>query len=228
MATPLLNLPTLFQPLAAAPYQLQPLPVGSNAGLVGYVGLYFLPVEQLLAEPVTDGAVITGNLAISGGWVELKVTQNTIKFDESPKSSRGLTTYTTKVSAIRAQTGDEGAVLAAMAGRRCVVMLREASGRLRLVGGRESFLLFRAGAEGSNPAARAGLDLTFTGELTRPAVAYSGTLPLLGGGTLSGAVPVAGTGSVQIFNRRGELVATVAAGKRITIKSGFRVALQIQ
>jgi hypothetical protein len=221
---------SIVQPLAAAPYQLQSLPAGASAGLVGYAALYYLPVEALLTDPLSDGTQITDDLALApgAGWYELKVTPNTIKFDETPKLTRGVTTYTTKVAATRAQTGDEGAALLALEGRRCLVMLREHSGRLRLVGSRESFLVFRAGSEASSPAARAGLDLQFTNELSRPAVYYAGSLPLASGGTVRGAGSGAGTGSVQVFNRKGELVATVAAGKAITILSGFRVALQIK
>jgi len=124
-------------------------------------------------------------------------------------------------------TGEEGAVLLSMEGRRCVVMLREASGRLRLVGSRESFLMFRSGSEGGTPATRSGIGLHFAGELTRPAVYYSGMLRLAGSGLVSG-IPLTGAGTVEVRNRRGELVATVRAGQTITIKSGFRVALQIQ
>ncbi|WP_022821890.1 hypothetical protein [Hymenobacter norwichensis] len=217
--------------LAAAPYQLQSLPAGSSGGVVGYAALYFLPVESLLADPLSDGSRITGNLALApgAGWYELKVTQNTIKFDETPKQTRGVTTYTTKVAATRAQNGDEGAALLALEGRRCLVMLREHSGRLRLVGSRESFLVFRSGSEASNPGARAGLDFQFSNELTRPAVYYAGAMPVMGGSTISGAAPVAGApaGFVQVLNYKGELIATVPAGKQLVLTSGFHITLRV-
>ncbi|WP_139252257.1 hypothetical protein [Hymenobacter psychrotolerans] len=219
------------QVLAPTPFTPQPLPAATAGGLVGFLNLYCLPVEYLLADPATDGSTILGNLQLAPntGWYELKVTQNTIKFDETPKAARGVTTYATKVNATRAQNGDEGAAIWALQGRRCLVMLRDMAGRLRLVGSRESFLVFRSGSEGSSPSARAGIDLQFTGELSRPAVYYAGALPLVGGGVLSGSTGAAtGTGSVTVKNRKGELMATVQAGQTIIIKSGFRVALQIQ
>ncbi|MCA8831949.1 hypothetical protein [Hymenobacter pini] len=218
---------------APAPFTPRPLASPAGTDLAGYTGLFWLPVEDLLADPVMNGSVITKSLALRPGaaWLPLRVTQATIKFDEAPKQLKGATAYTTKVSALRALGADELAVVETMDNRRCLVMLREASGRLRLVGSRESFLTFRAGSEGSNPSSRAGLDLTFSGELMQRAQYYQGAFPV---DTDTGAVDAApgagagaGGGTVEIRNRKGVLIARVEAGKTVTISSGFRVALTI-
>ncbi|GAB3233156.1 hypothetical protein GCM10027346_20920 [Hymenobacter seoulensis] len=178
----------------------------------------------MLEDPETDGSDILDDLRLREGatWFPLRVTQNTIKFDETPKPTKGVTTYTTKVTATRALAGQEIVVLETMDNRRAVVMLQEASGRLRLVGGRESFLTFRSGSEGSNPGARAGIDLNFSGELTRRALYYRGAFPVASAPGEGGD-----SGTVEIRNRKGELMARVAAGKTVIISSGFRVVLRV-
>lgn len=205
----------------------QPLGAG---GLVGFASLFYLPVEDLLADPVVVGGLVTTlRLRPGAGWLEWKASQGTIKFDESPKPDRTGTAYSTKITLLRSlSSAQELAALRSLNRRRFVVLLKEHSGRLRLVGSREAFLTFQAGTEGSNPAARAGIDGQFSGVMPERAVYYTGVVPV---GTVAlppvgRDAPAVGTGTVQVRNHKGQLVAEVPAGTTITIRSGFRVALR--
>ncbi|OUJ70179.1 hypothetical protein [Hymenobacter crusticola] len=204
-------------------------PVSSD--LVGYTALYALAVEEVLADPVVAQGQVIGDLELreGAGWHELKVTPGSIKFSEPPKANgRHGTIYPTKVTAQRGHPNAQTLyALDTMERRRYLVSVRDTSGRLRLIGNRQQYLTFAAGTEGSSPSARAGVDLSFTGDTLMRAPYYLGSFPLTSGGYVpvpSGPI----TGSVELRTAGGRLLATVPAGKRIVLRSGFKLSYEIE
>jgi hypothetical protein len=214
--------------LAISP-DLPALTQAPNQGLVGFVGAYYLPQEDLTAEPVFQDGAIVGNLALAtgAGWRALPLTQHTLKLDEQSKVDRTGTRYQVRVSAQRPQPDPLVlAVLASLDRRKLLLLLIEANGGRRLVGSSEEYVQLQAGTEGQHPGTRAGVELRFEGETTRRAPYYAGAVPVLSGGGLP--TPLPGAGYVRLFNRRGQLLATVPAGHDIIITSGFRFSFLIK
>ncbi|MGI4760572.1 MAG: hypothetical protein ACRYF0_07700 [Janthinobacterium lividum] len=206
---------------------LPPLSQAPNPGLAGYVAAYYLPQADLAADLVlaSPGLVAADLQLLPGaGWRALPHTQGTLKFEETPKLERGVTTYQVRATAQRPQASP--AVLAALASldrRPLLLLLVEATGGRRLVGSREEYVLLSTTGEGQNPATRAGVELRFEGAAARRAPYYTGAVPVLSGPALA---PPAGTGGyVEIRDRKGLLMARVAAGTTVTITSAFKVTL---
>lgn len=201
-----------------------------NPGLVGFVAAYYLPQEDLLQEPLVVAGAITADLVLAAGagWHALPYTQGTLKLDEQPTSGRGGTTYQVRVTAQRPQP-DPGvlAVLESLDRRQLLLLLVETNGGRRLIGSREEFVQLLTSTEGQNPATKAGVELRLEGTTTRRAPYYTGALPVLGGTSLPPA-PVGTGGYVDIRDAKGKLMARVAAGKTVTILSGFKVVLSIK
>ena len=200
-----------------------------NAGLAGYVAAYYLPQADLLEPPrLASPGLISQDLVLLGGagWRALPYTPNTLKFEETPKPERGITSYQLRVSAQRPQPTP--AVLSALASldrRPLLLLLVEASGGRRLLGSLEEYLLLVTTGEGQNPATKSGLELRFEGAATTRAPYYEGAVPVLGRGPLAPVVSPTSGGYVSIVNKKGELMARVPAGTTVTITSSFKVKL---
>ncbi len=214
--------------MATSP-ELPALRQAPNPGLVGYVGLYYLPQADLLADPVlaSPGLVAADLQLLPGaGWRALPCTPNTLKLEETPKVERGVTTYQVRVSAQRPQPSPE--VLASVASldrRPLLLLLVEANGGRRLLGSKEEYLLLSTSGEGQHPGTRAGLELRFEGAATRRAPYYQGAVPVLSGPALP--PPDSGGGYVEIRDKRGNLLARVPAGHTVRIASSFKVVLEV-
>ena len=197
-----------------------------NLGLVGFVAAYYLPQEDLAAELVVEAGAVVGDLVLApgAGWRALPYTQSTLKLDEQPKADRGGTSYQVRVSAQRPQP-DAGvlAVLASLDRRKLLLLLVEANGGRRLIGSREEYVQLLAGTEGQHPGTRAGVELRFEGAATQRAPYYTGAVPVLSGPPL--APPAGSGGYVEIRDRKGTLMARVAAGTTVTVTSSFKVTL---
>ena len=206
---------------------LPPLSQAPNPGLVGYVAAYYLPQEDLLAEPqLVAGAVATDLLLAPGaGWRRLPYTPHTLKLDEQGKTTRDGTQYQVRVTAQRPQPSP--GVLDAVASldrRKLLLLLQEAGGGRRLIGSREEYVQLLTSGEGQSPASKAGLELRFEGSTTRLAPYYTGAVPVLDGAALT--PPAAGGGGyVEIVDRKGKLMARVPAGTTVTVSSQFKVVL---
>lgn len=206
---------------------LPPLNQAPNLNLVGFVAAYYLPQEDLAAEPLVANGAVVGELVLvdGAGWRKLPYTPNTLKLEETPKTERGVTTYQLRVTAQRPQP-DPGvlAALEALDRRKLLLLLVEAGGGRRLLGTTEEYVQLVTTTEGQNPATRAGVELRLEGEATHRAPYYPGGAPLLGGGTV---VPPGGSavGYVEIRDRKGNLMARVVAGTIVTITSSFKVKL---
>lgn len=207
---------------------LPPISQAPNLDLVGYVAAYYLPQADLLSDPVlaSPGLVATDlELAPGAGWRALPYTPNTLKLEETPKLERGVTTYQVRVSAQRPQANDS--ILTALASldrRPLLLLLVEATGRRRLIGSTEEYVLLSTTGEGQNPATRSGVELRLEGTATRRAPYYEGSAPVLSGAALPPLAGGAG-GYVEIRDRKGKLMARVKAGTIVTITSSFKVTL---
>ncbi|MGI4873389.1 MAG: hypothetical protein ACRYFX_19700 [Janthinobacterium lividum] len=206
---------------------LPPLSQAPNQNLVGYVAAYYLPQADLLADPVLSSPGLVApdlSLATGAGWRPLPYTPHTLKFEETPKTERGTTTYQLRVTAQRPQPSAE--VLAALSSldrRPLLLLLVEAGGGRRLVGSAEEYVLLTTTGEGQNPASKSGVELRLEGSATRRAPYYTGAVPVLGGGKSLSAVSAAGY--VRIQDAHGNLMASVPPGTVVTVKSRFKVVL---
>lgn len=197
--------------------------------LAGYAAAWYLPQEDLVQEPIVVGGQVVGDLVLASGagWRVLPHTAHTLKFDEKPKPDRGATIYQVKLQAERPTPTP--AVLGALASldrRRLLVLLQEHSGARRLVGNRDEYLRLLSSTEGQHPGTHAGLGLELSGDTTRLAPYYSGSMPVLDG-EAPGAAAV-GSGVVEVRGREGVLLATVPAGSTLVLTSGFHVTFSIQ
>ena len=216
--------------MATSP-ELPPLQQAPSAQLAGYVAAYYLPQADLLVDPVlaSPGLVKADLQLLAGaGWRQLPYTQGTLKFEETPKLDRGVTTYQVRATAQRPQPSPEVlTVLAALDRRPLLLLLVEAGGGRRLVGSTEEYVLLATTGEGQNPATRSGVELRLEGEASHRAPYYQGAVPVLGGPALPApaAGGAGGSGYVRIFDKKGQLMAQVPAGTDVTVASPFRVVL---
>lgn len=189
---------------------------------------YYLPQEDLAAEPVVMNGAVVGELELvaGAGWRKLPYTPNTLKLEETPKTERGVTTYQLRVTANRPQP-DPGvlAALEALDRRKLLLLLVEAGGGRRLLGNTEEYVQLVTSTEGQSPATRAGVELRLEGEASHRAPYYPGGAPLLTGGTVS--APPTATGYVDIIDANGNLMLRVAAGKTVKVLSSFLVKLGV-
>ncbi|WP_210516406.1 hypothetical protein [Hymenobacter terricola] len=212
------------------PRTLDPIEQGPAGELAGYLNLYYLPVEDLVLDPVVVNGAVLGDLALRAGaiWVELKLTQQTLKVAEVAKTGRHGTTYQVKVTAQRPQpTPGVLGGLDVLDRRRLLLMARQADGQLRLLGTRQAWLQLLVGTEGAGAASHAGLDVQLLGDTPERGPYYKGLfLVATAAGTGNLTAPVPGTG-VRVLDRLGNLMAIVPGGHDLIISSGFRVALTI-
>lgn len=207
---------------------LPPLSQAPNLQLVGYVAAYYLPQADLLTDPVlASPGLVSADLVLApgAGWRALPTTQHTLKFEETPKTASGVTTYQLRVSAQRPQPNES--ILTALASldrRPLLLVLVEATGRRRLIGSTEEYVLLSTTGEGQNPATRSGVELRLEGSATQRAPYYQGRVPVLSGAAVSPTAESPG-GYVEIRDRRGNLMARVPAGTIVTLTSGFRATL---
>lgn len=205
-------------------------PVGDNQG--GVQEVYLLPQAALLRDPVRSGTSIVGELPLRPGavWYPLRAVLDTASFDESFATDRGQGLYTGKLTgAIAEDTPALGAALLSYRNVPLVVLYRDRNDRLKLAGDATSWytLSYSLATQATVPG-RNGYQLELTGSTRRPALFYQGTYPLAGGTTGSPATGASGTGTVEIYNKRGKLLGVANAGQRVTITSPFRVTLKIQ
>lgn len=207
---------------------LPPLTQAPSLSLVGYVAAYYLPQADLLTDPVlaSPGLVSADlELAPGAGWRALPTTQHTLKLEETPKTAAGVTTYQVRVSALRPQPN--ASILTALASldrRPLLLLLVEASGRRRLIGSTEEYLLLSTTVEGQNPATRSGVELRLEGSAINRAPYYTGRVAVLSGAAVP-ADAAAASGYVEIRDRKGNLMARVPAGTVVTLTSSFKATL---
>lgn len=211
--------------------QLAPLgrPVGDNQG--GVQEVYLLPQAALLRDPVRAGSSIVGDLPLRDGatFYALRAVLDTASFDQAFAQDRAQGLYAGRLQGVIAEdTPELAAALLLYRNVRLVVLYRDGNERLKLAGDSTSWYQLSYALDTTTTApGRNGYKVELAGSTLRPALFYGGEVPLVGTTLPTGPIS-AGTGTVQIFNRRGKLVGTATAGQRITITSAFRVTLAIQ
>ena len=198
--------------------------------LAGLQAVFFAPVAALVQMPDTDagGLALLGDLALAAGtaWAQLHGTIYTPALDVDAAATVHGAGYDHELSGFFA--GDAPAVAAqflAMQGRRFVLLYRDYDGNVRLVGDQRGGLEFsyKLGS-GSRPGERKGYKWSFRGRTAGPALFYSGTMPT----GLAGDNPNGAGGSVKLYTAGGRLLAVVAAGRSIYLKSDFKLSYEIR
>ncbi|AMJ65030.1 hypothetical protein [Hymenobacter sp. PAMC 26628] len=204
-------------------------PVGDNLG--GVQEIYLLPQAALLRDPVRRGPAIVGDLALRPGarWQPVRAVLDTAGFDQSFAQDRQQGLYAGKLAGFVAEdTPALAAALLTYRNVRLVLLYRDGNDRLKLAGDTVSWYTLGYGlATDQTTAGRAGYSLELTGRTLRPALFYTGAFDVAGAGPQSGA-PAAGAGQVEIYHRDGRLAGVARVGQRVTLTSGFRVALDIR
>jgi hypothetical protein len=210
--------------------QLAPIgqPVADNHG--GVQEIYLLPQAALLRDPLRRGPRILGDLALRPGavWYPLRAVLDTASFDESFTQDRAQGLHQGKLSGFVAEDSVElAAALLAYRNVRLLVLYRDRNNQLKLAGDTTSWygLSYALETNTSFPG-RNGYQLELSGSTLRPALFFTGSVPLASGGVGAGVQPV-GTGTVEIYGRDGALLGVAKVGQRVTIASGFAVALDI-
>lgn len=204
-------------------------PVGDNLG--GVQEVYLLPQAALLTSPVRSGARILGNLNLRPGavWYPLRAVLDTAGFDESFTTDRGQGLHTGRLQGSLAEdTPVLAQALLQYRNVRLVLLYRDRNGQLKLAGDATSWYTLSYALETQQgPASRNGYKLELVGTTRHPALFYTGTFAVAGGGTGSGA-PASGAGVVRVFDLAGNLMATGKPGQlNVTITSGFHATVTI-
>jgi hypothetical protein len=206
-------------------------PVGDN--LSGVQEVYLLPQAALLRSPVRKGTRVVGDLALKPGavWYPLRAVLDTAGFDETFAQDRQQGLHVGKLQgAIAEDTAELAEALRRYRNVRLVLLYRDRNGRLKLAGDATSWyaLSYLLETQQGVAAGRAGYKIELTGATLQPALFYTGTFPLASGGTGTGAPP-SGSAVVEVYDNRGNLMATGKPGQhRVTIITGFRAQVTFQ
>jgi hypothetical protein len=216
--------------LAPTPGQLRNLDplIVDNTG--GVEALWYADVADVLSVPDPDGPLISTDIVLRPGasWYQLVATRTTLGFTQAGKEDRHGPYWQPQLKGVLAKaTASVAAGLEALDARRFLLLYRDNNGLVWLVGALDEPLKFSDKYDAGTATARNNYDFLFSGETTRRARPYEGTWLVSGVGLSSGLVLGAGGGLVQVRDAAGNLMATVAAGHTLVVRSGFRVAFTI-
>jgi hypothetical protein len=216
------------QPAAGTLRNLDPFLVDNTGGVEA---LWYCDVADVLSVPNPDTAAITANVVLRAGasWYQLVATRGTLRYSQAGKDDRhGAFFQPNLKGALAKATATLAAGLEALDGRRFLLLYRDQNGAVWLVGTPDAPLTFTDKYDTGSPTERNGYDFQFVGETDRRARPYLGTWLVSGVGLQTGVQLGAGAGGVvEIRDRAGNLMATVAAGRTVVVRSGFRVAYTI-
>jgi hypothetical protein len=163
-------------------------------------------------------------------WYQLVATRGTLRFGQAGKEDRHGPYFQPTLKGVLAKaTATLAAGLEALDSRRFLLLYRDQNGLVWLVGTPDAPLTFTDKYDSGSPTERNGYDFQFGGTDTeRRARPYLGTWEVSGVGLETGLQLGTGTGGqIEIRDRAGNLMATVAAGRTVVVRSGFRVAFTI-
>jgi hypothetical protein len=213
-------------PAAGVLRTLDPLLV-DNVG--GVEALWYCDVADVLRIPETANAAIALDVELRAGatWHQLVATRGTLRFSQPGKDDRHGDFWQPNLKGALAKASPTVAAgLEALDGRRFLVLYRDQNGYCWLVGTPDSPLKFTDKYDSGSPTERNGYDFQFAGETDRRARPYLGTWQVGEVGLQTGGATGA-SGTITIRDAAGNVMATVAAGRTVVVRSGFRVAFTI-
>ena len=198
----------------------------------GVESFWYCDVADVLSVPDPDTAAIADSVVLRPGgcWYQLVATRGTLRFSQPGKEDRHGPYWQPQLKGTLAKaTATLAAGLEALDARRFLLLYRDQNGLVWLVGTPASPLTFSDKYDTGSPTERNGYDFQFGGADTeRRARPYLGTWQVSGVGLQTGLDFGAGAGgTIDIRDRAGNLMATVAAGRTVVVRSGFRVAFTI-
>lgn len=220
-------MPTATAPAAGVLRNLDPFLV-DNVG--GVEALWYADVADVLRIPDGDAAALADDVLLRPGatWYQLLATRGTLRYSQAGKNDRHGDFWQPLLKGALAKASPTVAAgLEALDGRRFVLLYRDQNGYTWLVGTKDSPLQFTEKFDSGTPTERNGYDFQFAGETDRRARPYLGTWEVSGVGLQTGLVLGSAGGRVEIRDAAGNLMATVAAGRTVVVRSGFRVAFTI-
>lgn len=200
--------------------------------LGGVAAIWYTRAADLLNYPALGGLTITQNLALRDGafWYQLVSVARTVRYKQTPKAigRHGDIHQQLLVGTLARHTAPLAAGLEALEGQDLVALYRDQNGEVQLVGTPEQPLRWKdAYDSGIDFMTRNNYDWGLTGETPRRARPYLGSWEVSGLGLQTGMVLQGQGGRVEIRDKRGNLMATVDAGRTVVLRSGFRVAFTI-
>jgi hypothetical protein len=203
------------------------------AGNIGGVdAVWYTLAANILNWPTVGGLVIP-QLAMAPGtfWYQLVSTRSTVRYKQAPKPlGRHGDIYQQRLAGtISRHSAELAQGLEALAGQELVALYRDRNGQMQLLGTPEQPLGFQSPYDsGADPINRNNYDWTLQADTPRPARPYQGTWVVSAVGLDSGLeLGQASGGVVEIRDARGQIMATVPAGRTVVLRSGFRVAYTI-
>jgi hypothetical protein len=206
---------------------LDPL-ILDNVG--GVEALWYVDVADVLSVPDPDAPLITTDIELRPGcfWYQILATRTTLGFTQDGKNDRHGPFFQPKLKGTLAKaTATVAAGLEALDARRFLLLYRDHNGTTWLVGAPDEALTFTDKYDTGTATARNNYDFLFSGETTRRARPYEGSWQVSGVGLRTGVQLGGAGGLVEIRDAAGNLLATVAAGHTVVIRSGFQVAFTI-
>ncbi|WP_201979312.1 hypothetical protein [Hymenobacter rubidus] len=217
---------------APKPEDLRNLAQAPDDNLGGIEALWYTRAADLLNFPATGELVIAQNLVLAPGacWYQLVSVRESVRYKQAPKDlgRHGNSYAQTLTGTLARHTAALAAGLEALEGQELVALYRDHNGEVQLVGTPEQPLSWKDAYDaGLVSGTRNNYDWTLSGETPRRARPYLGTWEVSGLGLESGLVLGTAGGNIDIRDRRGNLLATVDAGRTVVLRSGFRVAFTI-
>ena len=217
----------------AKPYELRNVEQTPEDNLGGVEALWYTRAADILNFPALGELAITQNLVLAPGatWFQLVSVRQSVRYKQTPKDQgRHGAIYTQSLTgALARHTAPLAAGLEALEGQELVALYRDHNGAVQLVGTPEQPLSWKDAYDaGLLTGTRNNYDWTLSGETPRRARPYLGTWEVSGVGLEGGVVLQPGTGGrIDLRDARGQLLATVEAGRTVVVRSGFRVAFTI-
>ncbi|MCA8830166.1 hypothetical protein [Hymenobacter pini] len=213
------------------PYQLRNLEQVAGDNLGGIETCWYVPVEQVLQVPTPDDPILFDDIELRAGanWYQLSAVLDSIRYSQPGKKDRHGEYFQPKLTGVLAKnTSGLAAGLEAMQGHLYMVLYRDLSGQVWLVGDVDEPLTWSEVVTTGSATQRNEATFTFAADTTRRARAYFGTWQVSEYGLHQPVGMQQGQGgTIELRTQGGQLLATVPAGKRIILKSGFKLSYQI-
>ncbi|TGE26904.1 hypothetical protein [Hymenobacter metallicola] len=220
--------------ITSDPFGLRNIDQVVDENVAGIESAWYTEAGNILNWSDLGPLLIEQDLAMKQGtvWYQLVSVRRSVRYKQSGKDlgKHGSIWVHKLTGALARHTEGLAGGLETLEGRKLVCLYRDQNGQVQLVGTPEHPLtfadVFDSGAEPFG--SRNGFDWTLQGETARRARPYRGTWTVCGRGLQYAVVlQQGGNGSVQLRTAGGRLLATVAAGKTVVLKSGFKLTYTI-